>query len=90
VDTLLGNLSDLETSQPPCVTLPKTRIAQIPRWFTLGDITGDFTVDPQTGASIVLKAGGDSSGGYVDIKGKRVNRRGYTVDRAGNVVSNKD
>ena len=44
---------------------------------------GDFNLDQETGSIIVLK-NGDSQ--YVDLNGKRVNKRGYFVDREGNIV----
>jgi len=83
IENLIGNLSDVELPKKPSITLPKKRVQQIPN-FTLKDITGDFNIDKETGSMIVLKNG--ESKQFVDLNGRRVNKRGYCVDREGNIV----
>jgi len=53
--------------------------------FELPDIMGEFEID-DIGNFIILK--GDK-GELLDKKERRVNRRGYLIDRFGNVISTK-
>jgi hypothetical protein len=54
--------------------------------FELGDIMGDFEID-DLGNFIILRG---ESGNLLDKKERRVNRRGYRVDRFGNIINNRD
>ena len=62
----------------------KSRQMEIPD-FELADIMGDFEIDA-LGNFIILR--GDK-GDLLDKKERKVNRRGYLVDRFGNVINTK-
>ena len=50
----------------------------------MADIMGEFEQDDLGNYIIMRKAG---SAEMIDKRGRRVNRRGYLVDRQGNVVN---
>jgi hypothetical protein len=60
------------------------RAKEIPD-FELADIMGEFEID-DLGNFIILR--GDK-GELLDKKERRVNRRGYLIDRFGNVINSK-
>jgi hypothetical protein len=51
--------------------------------FELADIMGDFEID-DLGNFIILRG---EKGELLDKKERRVNRRGYLVDRFGNIIN---
>lgn len=64
--------------------LGKKRELEIPD-FELADIMGDFEID-DLGNFIILRG---EKGELLDKKERRVNRRGYLIDRFGNIMNNK-
>ena len=62
--------------------LPSKRAREIPD-FELVDIMGDFEID-DLGNFIILRG---EKGELLDKRERRVNRRGYLVDRFGNVIN---
>ena len=50
--------------------------------FNITNITGDFDMSPLS-EPILDK---DKNGNYIDLKGRRVNSRGYLIDDEGNVI----
>jgi hypothetical protein len=50
--------------------------------FNIDNITGDFEMSPLS-EPILDK---DSTGGFIDRKGRKVNPRGYLVDPSGNII----
>lgn len=54
--------------------------------FELNDIMGDFEIDDM-GNFILLK--GEKPGELFDKRERRVNRRGYLIDRFGNVINSR-
>ena len=64
--------------------LPESRLKEIPP-FELSDIQGEFSWDPN-GNFIILK-NEKNTGLLEDRFGRRVNPRGYLIDRLGNVIT---
>jgi len=62
--------------------LGKNRANEIPD-FELADIMGEFEID-DLGNFIILRG---EQGELLDKRERRVNRRGYLVDRFGNVIN---
>ncbi len=60
------------------------RAKEIPD-FELADIMGEFEID-DLGNFIILKG---EKGELLDKRERKVNRRGYLVDRFGNVINSK-
>jgi len=54
--------------------------------FDLADIVGDFEID-DAGNYIILRG---EKGELLDRKERAVNKRGYLVDKLGNIINNKD
>ena len=65
-------------------TLNEKRKQEIPD-FELADIMGDFEID-DLGNFIILRGENKE---LLDKKERRVNRRGYLIDRFGNIINNK-
>ena len=64
--------------------LNPNRAKEVPD-FELVDIMGDFEID-DIGNFIILRG---EKGELLDKRERRVNRRGYLVDRFGNVINNQ-
>jgi len=52
--------------------------------YELPDIMGEFEID-DLGNFIIIRAAGSKD--LLDKRGRKVNRRGYLIDRFGNVIN---
>lgn len=90
IDNVIDGLSDSESGVGKGKKGKKKRLLngkrakEIPD-FELADIMGEFEID-DLGNFIILR--GDKAE-LLDKKERRVNRRGYLIDRFGNVVNSK-
>ena len=91
IDNLIDGLSESESavggkkrSKKKKKNLNSKRAKEVPD-FELADIMGDFEID-DIGNFIILRG---EKGELLDKREKRVNRRGYLVDRFGNVINNQ-
>ena len=65
--------------------MPRSRLAQIPN-FDLTDIVGDFEIDNE-GNNLIIRG---KDGKLNDREGRRVNKRGYLIDNAGNIITSRN
>jgi len=77
-----SNLGGKRRGKKKRKNLNTKRTKEIPD-FELADIMGDFEID-DLGNFIILRG---EKGQLLDKKEKRVNRRGYLVDRFGNIIN---
>lgn len=89
IDNVIDGLSDSEDPMgrrkgKKKKTIAGKRAKEIPD-FELADIMGEFEID-DLGNFIILKG---EKKELLDKRERRVNRRGYLVDRFGNVINNK-
>ena len=91
IDNLIDGLSESESavgaggkkrSKKKKKQLNSKRAKEVPD-FELADIMGDFEID-DIGNFIILRG---EKGELLDKRERRVNRRGYLVDRFGNVIN---
>lgn len=91
IDNLIEGLSESESNaggigkkraKKKRKNLNTKRTKEIPE-FELADIMGDFEID-DLGNFIILRG---EKGELLDRKERRVNRRGYLIDRFGNIIN---
>jgi hypothetical protein len=89
IDNVIEGLSETESTaggkkraKKKRKNLNTKRTKEIPD-FELADIMGDFEID-DLGNFIILRG---EKGELLDKKERRVNRRGYLIDRFGNIIN---